>query len=195
MSVYPVHAVPEEGLGSFGTGENRWLWTTMWLLWIDPGSSARPSALKYWPISLPPPCVLVASLFLDVIVYFLYIKNVNHLGLLIELRTSLFAPDLLLGLLLFFFETGILTVYPWLVWSSLCRPGCLWTQRFACFCHPSAGDQRCVPLDLSRLRAFLILLSLRAHSEPCHYILGIQEASINSIRMNNTLLRFPKSNH
>ena len=31
------------------------------------------------------------------------------------------------------------SVYPWLSWNSLCRPGWPRTQKFACLCLPSAG--------------------------------------------------------
>jgi hypothetical protein len=31
------------------------------------------------------------------------------------------------------------SVYPWLSWNSLCRPGWLLTQKSTCLCLPSAG--------------------------------------------------------
>jgi hypothetical protein len=31
------------------------------------------------------------------------------------------------------------SVFPWLSWNSLCRPGWPWTQKSACLCLPSAG--------------------------------------------------------
>lgn len=35
----------EEGIGSPGTGDNRWLWATMWMLGTKPTSSARATVL------------------------------------------------------------------------------------------------------------------------------------------------------
>ena len=31
------------------------------------------------------------------------------------------------------------TVWPWLSWNLLCRPGWPWTQKSSCLCLPSAG--------------------------------------------------------
>jgi hypothetical protein len=41
--------------------------------------------------------------------------------------------------LFFFFSRQGFSVYPWLSWNSLCRPGWPPTQKFACLCLPSAG--------------------------------------------------------
>jgi hypothetical protein len=38
----------------------------------------------------------------------------------------------------FFLRQGF-SVYPWLSWNSLCRPGWPQTQKSACLCLPSAG--------------------------------------------------------
>jgi hypothetical protein len=41
--------------------------------------------------------------------------------------------------ILFCFSRQGFSVYPWLSWNSLCRPGCPQTQKSACLCLPSAG--------------------------------------------------------
>jgi hypothetical protein len=38
----------------------------------------------------------------------------------------------------FFLKQGF-SVYPWLTWNSLCRPGRPRTQKFTYLCLPSAG--------------------------------------------------------
>jgi hypothetical protein len=40
---------------------------------------------------------------------------------------------------LFCFLKQGFSVYPWLSWNSLCRPGWPQTQKSVCFCLPSAG--------------------------------------------------------
>jgi hypothetical protein len=39
----------------------------------------------------------------------------------------------------FFFPRQGFSVYPWLSWNSLCRPGWSQTQKSTCLCLPSAG--------------------------------------------------------
>jgi hypothetical protein len=39
----------------------------------------------------------------------------------------------------FVFSRQGFSVYPWLLWNSLYRPGWPWTQKSACLCLPSAG--------------------------------------------------------
>jgi hypothetical protein len=40
---------------------------------------------------------------------------------------------------LFCFLKQGFSVWPWMSWNSLCRPGWPWTQKSACLCLPSAG--------------------------------------------------------
>jgi hypothetical protein len=44
-----------------------------------------------------------------------------------------------LFLFFFFFSRQGFSVYPWLSWNSLYRPGWPWTQKSDCLCLPSAG--------------------------------------------------------
>ena len=46
-----------------------------------------------------------------------------------------------------------LTVYPWLSWNSIFRPGWPWTQRSACLCFPSA---RIKGFSITKLNLILI---------------------------------------
>jgi hypothetical protein len=54
-----------------------------------------------------------------------------------KLNINVFASFLLL--LLFCFSRQGSSVWPWLSWNSLCRPGWPRTQKSACLCLPSAG--------------------------------------------------------
>jgi hypothetical protein len=88
--------------------------------------------------------------FLKFIIYFEDHSLSLHL-VLTQTRSALY-PEFFLSLFLSFFLSFILfiylfiyfsrqgfSVYPWLSWNSLCRPGWPRTHKSACLCPPSAG--------------------------------------------------------
>jgi hypothetical protein len=63
----------------------------------------------------------------------------NHIHLTISSLPPSVSYDYLLTYLLIGFSRQVFSVYPWMSWNSLCRPGCPLTQKSSCLCLLSAG--------------------------------------------------------